>query len=144
MSKTINKMKIGDEYSGKPKVLAEARVYAFSGGKFNAPGFPAKNHHTSLEAAQVVGLNVRPVAGTQLAGHVTELMIDLLGENWFLKGKMAVKFIAIADVGDTVISKAVVTSIEEEIGGPRVYFNVWCENQHGNKVLVGTASCLAA
>ncbi|MGD0856178.1 MAG: MaoC family dehydratase [Dehalococcoidia bacterium] len=144
MKKTTEKMKVGNEYAGKPKVMAEARVFAFSGGKFNAPGgFPAKNHHTSLEIAKSAGLPTRAVAGTQHEGYVTELMIDLFGEIWFEKGKMAVKFIALVDVGDTVTSKATVVSIEEENGGSRVHFNIWCENQHSNKVLVGTASCLA-
>ena len=55
---------------------------------------------------------------------------------------MSLKFIAIVDVGDRVLSKAIIRSKEEESGGVRFNLEVWCENQHGNKVAVGSASCL--
>lgn len=135
-------IKEGHEAFGKPKTLAEARVWAFSGGRFNAPGWPAKNIHTDLEFAKNCGVQTRAVSATQYMGHLTELMIDLLGEKWFNHGKMSLKFIAIVDVGDRLVSKAIVRSKEKESGGIRFNLDVWCENQHGNKVAVGTASCL--
>lgn len=135
-------IKEGYEAFGKPKTLAEVRVWAFSGGRFNAPGWPAKNIHTDLEFAKNCGVQTRAVSATQYMGHLTELMTDLLGEKWFKHGKMSLKFIAIVDVGDRLVSKAIVRSKEKESGGVRLNLDVWCENQHGNKVAVGTASCL--
>ena len=134
--------KEGYEAFGKPKTLAEARVWAFSGGRFNVPGWPAKNIHTDLEFAKNCGVQTRAASATQYMGHLAELMIDLFGEKWFKHGKMELKFIAIVDVDDRLLSKAIVRSKEKESGGIRFNLDVWAENQHGNKVAVGTASCL--
>mgnify|MGYP001044243905 CR=1 FL=1 len=134
--------KEGYEACGKPKVLAEERVWAFSGGAFRDPQWPRKNIHTDLEFAKNCGSPTRAVSATQYMGHLAELMIGLFGEKWFKQGKMSLKFIAIVDVGDRLFSKAIVRSKEKEGGGIRFNLEVWCENQHGNKVAVGSASCL--
>jgi len=134
--------KEGYEAIGKPKVLSEERVYAFSGGPFKVSPWPRKNIHTDLEFAKNCGLQTRAVSATQYMGHLAELMIDLFGEKWFQQGKMSLKFIAIVDVGDRLVSKAIVRSREEENGSVRFNLDIWCENQDSNKVAVGTASCV--
>ena len=123
-------------------MLEETRVWAFSGGRFNAPNWPAKNVHTDLEFAKSCGMPTRAVSATQYEGYLTELMIDLFGESWFKHGKMNLKFIAIVDVDDRLVSEAVVTSKEPEGSSTRFNLDVWCENQHGNKVAVGTATSI--
>jgi acyl dehydratase len=72
-------------------------------------------------------------------GYLIELMVDLFGESWLSHGKMDLKFIAIVDVGDSLTAKAVVTSKELEGSGTRFALEMWCENQRGDKVAVGTA-----
>jgi len=137
-----NNVKPGTQFSGKPKPMDEARVFAFSGGKFNAPNWPAKNIHTNLDFAKSVGLPTRAISATQYEGHLTDLMIDLFGLNWFKHGKMEAKFIALVDVDDIVTSKGTVLSNEKEGNGDRITLDTWCENQRGEKVLVGKSSCL--
>jgi acyl dehydratase len=140
MRKLTPDTKIGAEFAGKRKTISEARVLAFSGGRFGAPGWPAKNIHTDLDFARSCGLQTRSVSGTQFMGYLIELMVDLFGESWLSHGKMELKFISIVDVEDSLLTKAVVTSKEPEGSGTRVVLDMWCENQHGNKVAVGTAA----
>jgi acyl dehydratase len=52
---------------------------------------------------------------------------------------MDLKFFAIVDVEDSLLTRAVVTSKELEGSETRFLLDMWCENQHGNKVAVGTA-----
>ena len=73
---------------------------------------------------------------------MTELMINLFGENWLTEGKMHLTFIAIVDIGDTLLPRAIVHSKQVEDSATRFVFDVWCENQHGNKVVVGIATGL--
>jgi len=131
--------KVGAEFAGKRKRISETRVLAFSGGRFDAPGWPAKNIHTDLEFAKSCGLQTRSVSGTQYMGYLIELMVDLFGESWLSHGKMDLKFVAIVDVEDSLLTKAVVISKELEGSGTRFVLDMWCENQHGNKVAIGTA-----
>jgi acyl dehydratase len=140
MRKLTPDTKIGHEFTGKRKTISEARVFAFSGGRLNAPGWPGKNIHTDLEFARSCGLQTRSVSGTQYMGYLIELMVDLFGESWLSHGKMDLKFIAIVDVGDSLTAKAVVTSKELEGSGTRFALEMWCENQRGDKVAVGTAT----
>jgi acyl dehydratase len=139
MNKTIE---VGKEFSSKPKKYTEARVFAFSGGKFNSPGWPAQNIHTSLEFAKTIGLPTRAISATQYEGDLANLMIGLFGASWFTHGKMEAKFVAVVDVDDVITSRAVVLSNEKEGNAVRIKLDSWCENQHGQKVLVGSSSCL--
>ena len=130
----------GHEVSGKLKTVTEERVYAFSGGFPKGTDWPKKNIHTDLEFAKSCGLPTRAASGAMFEGYLTELMIDLFGEHWLAYGKMSLKFIAIVDVNDTILPRATVQS--KQVQGSDVIFtmDVWCENQHGNKVVVGIAT----
>jgi acyl dehydratase len=130
---------VGAEFAGKTKTISETRVFAFSGGRFDVSAWPAKNIHTDLEFAKSCGLQTRSVSGAQYMGYLVELMIDLFGESWLSHGKMELKFVAIVDVGDRLVSKAVVTLKELEGSRTRFVLDMWCENQRGDKVVVGTA-----
>jgi acyl dehydratase len=140
--KSSKDIKIGTEITGKPHQLAEARVFAFSGGPFNAQGWPALNIHTDLKFARSVQLPSRAVSATQYQSHLVDMLINLFGETWFSGGKIDSKFIAIVDVGDSITSHLKVVSTEAEGKDVKVNLEAWAENQHGNKVLIGTASCL--
>jgi len=130
----------GQEFYGSLKTVTEEKVYAFSGGVPQDPGFPKKNVHTDLAFAISCGLPTRAASGAMFEGYFAELMIDLFGEEWLSSGEMSVAFIAIVDVGDELISKAIIQSKQpSEDSGLKFIMQVWCENQRGEKVVVGTA-----
>jgi len=135
-------IKEGYEVSGKVKTITSYRMWLFSGGWPRFTGWPAKNIHTDLEFANSCGLPARIASGSMLAGYLTELMTDLFGENWLRRGKIRLKFIRAATIGDTVIPKAVVRSKEAEDSGVRFVVELWGENQHGDKLVVGTGTGL--
>lgn len=132
----------GQEFSGRLKTVTEERVYAFSGGFPRGPGWPRKNIHTDLEFARSCGLPTRAASGAMFEGYLTELMIDLFGEEWLRHGKMSLTFIAIVDPGDTLVPTAVVRSSQPEGSAIRFVMDVWCDNQRDEKVVVGTATGL--
>lgn len=132
----------GREFSGNPKPVTDEKVLLFSGGSRHDPDFPKKTIHTSLEFAKSCGLSKRAASGAMFEGYLVELMVNLLGEGWLNHGKMSLTFIAVVEPGDTLVTKAVVQSRHAEDSKIRFVFEVWCENQHGNKVVVGTATGL--
>ena len=132
----------GYEVSSNLKTITEERGFAFSGGFRQDPSYPKKNIHTDLEFAKSCGLPSRVASGAMFEGYLTELMIYLFGENWLTGGKMSLTFIAIVDPGDRLLPKAIVRSRHVEGSVVRFVMDVWCENQHGNKVVVGTATGL--
>ncbi|MBA7611312.1 hypothetical protein ES703_18532 [subsurface metagenome] len=130
----------GYEVSGNPKTITEERVYAFSGGVRQDPNYPKKNIHTDSECAKSCGLPSRVASGAMFEGYLAELMIDLFGEGWLSGGKMSLTFIAIVDIGDTLLPRAIVRSKQAEGSAVRFALSVWCENLQGDKVVVGTAT----
>lgn len=132
---------VGQEFAGKPKKLTWERLWAFSGGAFDTPGWPKKNIHTDLEFARSTGLDRAYASATQYLGYVTELMVDLFGEGWFRGGKLNnAKFIKPVTEGDTITVKAKVQSKDEEDLSAKYTLDVWCENQDAEKVLLGIAA----
>jgi acyl dehydratase len=132
----------GNEFSGKLKRVSEERVYAFSGGFPKGPGWPQKNIHTNLEFARRCGLQARNASGSMFESYLTELMIDIFGEDWLKQGKMQLVFIGMVSIGDTLLAKAIIQSKQTDDFGTRFVLDIWCENQQGNKVVVGNATGL--
>ena len=140
MARITKETQKGTEFQGKLKTVTEERVYAFSGGFPKGKDWPKKNIHTDLEFAESCGLPSRAASGAMFEGYLTELMIDLFGIDWLTYGKMSLKFIAIVDVNDTVLPRAAVQSKQVQNSDVSFTMDVWCENQHGNKVVVGIAT----
>ena len=134
--------RLGEVFEGNPKRIAVERLWAFSGGPFTQKGWPVKNLHTDLETARAVGLPCIAASGTQCQGYVVEILLDLFGEEWLSGGSMTAKFISIVGVDSVIRAKGLVRARSEESERVRVELDVWCENQEGAKVLVGTASGL--
>ncbi len=139
---TINTQE-GHEFTGSLKTVTQERVNNFSGGFPKGPGWPKKTIHTDLDFAKSCGLHTRVASGAMCEGYLVELMIDVFGIGWLKHGKMALKFIGIIKTDDTVLPKAVVQSKEVEGIRARFVMQMWCENQDGKKVVVGTAAGLA-
>ena len=131
---------VGHTVTGRTKKVTSYRTWLFSGGWPRFDGWPAKNVHTDLAAAQKSGLPTRAASGAMCLGYLTELLVDLFGEAWLSHGELTSKFIGIVDAGDDVVSKARVTGVESTDSGVQFSLDVWCENQDGTPVVVGTAS----
>ncbi|MCC6856730.1 MAG: MaoC family dehydratase [Microbacteriaceae bacterium] len=133
---------VGTTFEGRPRIVSWERLWAFSGGPFAAEGWPRKNIHTDLAAANAAGVSRVAASGTQYQGYLTGLLIDLFGEGWLATGTLAFRLPAVGGVHDTITPKVCVTSVEEGAEGCRVGLDVWCENQEGARVLAGTATGL--
>ena len=131
---------IGHTATGRAKKVTSYRTWLFSGGWPRFDGWPAKNVHTDLTAAQQSGLPTRAASGAMCLGYLTELLVDLFGDRWLSHGELTSKFIGIVDAGDDVVCKARVTNREDTNAGVLVSLDVWCENQDGTPVVVGTAT----
>ena len=130
----------GHGVTGRPKTVTSLRTWLFSGGWPPGDGWPARNIHTDLEFAKSCGLPARNAAGAMIEGHIAELMIDMFGPGWLSNGSYSVKFIRTVDIGDRVTSRARIIARRPGANGTTFEADLWCENQHGDKVVVGSGS----
>ena len=144
MNLTIGRIfdaEVGTEFFGPIRRLTRERVLAFSGGPFSQPQWPDQNLHTSLEKAREAGLPGIIVSATQFEGHLVDLLIELFGDAWFSAGTIETKIPKSLMLDDSVRPKAMLREVRDD-GGYRIFMlDVKCENQHGESVLVGTATC---
>ena len=84
------------------------------------------------------------VPGAQETGYLTEMLVNFFGESWFEHGKLKLTFIAPVFKDETVIARGRIQEKQVEDSSVRLTLEVWCEKQDGQKVAVGTASCLVA
>ena len=140
MSKNIMaNIEEGHEARGGTKTATSYRTWLFSGGWPRMDGWPAKNVHTDLEFAKECGLAARNASGAMMAGYLTELMIDTFGDGWLSSGAFSLKFVRAVGIGDSVTARARILSKHADATGTTFETEVWCENQDGDKVVVGTA-----
>jgi acyl dehydratase len=129
---------VGSEFAGKVRTVSLDRINLFSGGFPRGPNWPAKNIHTDLEAAKRSGLKTHVASGAMFEGYLADLMIDLFGTEWLKHGKMNLAFVNIVDKDDTLVPRGVVKSKQAAGSKTEFILDLWCENQRGEKVVVGT------
>lgn len=144
MSPAIAYAPIGHVYEGKARKLTLARALALSGGPFDIPGWPEKNLHTDLDAANAAGLSAIVVSGTQWEGYLVGLLVEVFDMAWFGGGQLEIKIPRSVKIDETLQPKVRVEAREPIADGLLVRASVWCENQDGQQVMVGTASCTVA
>lgn len=140
-SNAIDLAEIGSVFCGPRHHLSLERVLAFSGGPFARPNWPDRNLHTDLEKAREAGLSGVIVSATQFEGYLVDLLIDLFGDIWFTAGTIETRIPRSLMLDDVVQAKAVLQAVHDDGESRNYTMDVSCENQHGEQVLVGKASC---
>lgn len=137
----IDHAEIGTVFDGSRHHLSIERVLAFSGGPFARPNWPDRNLHTDLEKAQEAGLPGVIVSATQFEGYLVDLLVDLFGDAWFTTGVIETRIPKSLMLDDFVQPKAVLRAVDDDGKNRTFTMDVSCENQRGEQVLIGSASC---
>jgi len=137
-------LKPGQRLSGPLKKLSRERILTHSGGPLGNPGWPRRGYHTADDVARTAGFSSMLVSGTMNEGYILQLMVETFGERWFDGGKLDLRFVKPVYEGDEIRAHATVRGPEDGADGAGVTLDVWCENQRGEKVVVGVASIRAA
>ncbi|HEX76384.1 MAG TPA: MaoC family dehydratase [Dehalococcoidia bacterium] len=100
------------------------------------------NIHTSWEVAKKGGLPAPIAQGFMSHSYISEMMTNFFGETWLKGGKLSISFINYTVPGDIITAKGFIREKTKEGSAVRFNCEVWCENQAGQKTVVGTASAL--
>jgi len=91
--------------------------------------------------AKSAGLEGGYIVNEYHFAQITQMLLDYFGKRWFNDGEIEVKYIAPLLDKDTFIPKARIIGKESPVSG-RLNLDIWCENQHGQTLAIGRASCL--
>lgn len=101
-------------------------------GRLPATGRGVHNDTQAREA----GLPAGAVVNELQFSHITELLMQEFGSRWLRDGEIEMKYVTPLRDGDTFR----VNGRLRDDGG-RVEVELWCENQRGERIAVGRASC---
>ena len=126
---------VGQELPPLEKEPTQRHIDAYSGVR-------TRSIHTDEAWARRKGFRTTLAQGMMSTAYVSEMMTALLGAGFVKGGTMSVAFVQPVYAGDRLTVRGVVKELRPENGGTRVVVDVWCENQHGQKTAVGSASGL--
>ena len=99
-----------------------------------------RNIHTDDGVARAAGLPAAIAAGVQFMSYLFEMLYQEYGFESVPGTALDVRIRAPVFAGDTVTARGRVTAFEVLDSGGRVHLDVWCENQRGERVIIGAAS----
>ncbi len=126
---------IGQKLPSLTKEISQRKIDAYSGVR-------PRSIHTDEAWARAKGFRVPLAQGMMSTAYVSEMMTSFLGAGFVQGGSMSVTFTRPVYAGDRLTVHGVVTEKRPENGATRVVVEVWCENQHGEKTMVGSATGL--
>jgi phosphate acetyltransferase len=135
MATTPTAVSIGQTLPELVKHIPQRRIDAYSGVRPNYI-------HSDEAFARKKGFRAPLAQAMMSTAYVSELMTRFAGAGFVKGGTMAMTFIKPVLAGDTLTVRGVVKETQPEGARTRVVVEVWCENQHGEKTAVGTASGL--
>ena len=130
-------MAIGQELPSLVKEISQRKIDAYSGVR-------PRSIHTDEAWARTKGFRAPLAQGMMSTAYISEMMTTFLGAGFVKDGTISVAFIKPVYVGDRLTVRGVIREKRPESGAARVVVDVWCENQHGEKTAVGTASGLVS
>ena len=136
MPASVRPIEVGSELPALKKTISQRQIDCYSGVR-------PKSIHTDVEWAKAKGFPAPLAQALMSTAYVSQMMVAWLGKGFIQGGKISASFIKPVIVGDTLTARAVIKSKDDEGGRPRITVECWCENQHGVKTLVGTASGFA-
>jgi acyl dehydratase len=120
--------------------LTQEAITAYAEDSANA--LRGQSIHTDAALARKMGFPNSVAQGNMSADYISELMTEQFQRGWLLNGKLSLAFVRPVFCEDTLTAKAAPRDDEEEGAFTRRVFDVWCENQGGEAVTVGTASAV--
>jgi acyl dehydratase len=141
MGLTAADVKIGTELAPLTKNMTLEKMQWFSGGEGRSRKV---NLHTDAAAAERdAGLKQPFACGRMSLGYACELMSRYVGLDQFSRtGTIDFKFVRPVMPGDTLTVRGRVSGVKPADEGVLVTVELYCENQKGHKVSVGSGSAV--
>jgi acyl dehydratase len=124
------------EMISKPYLLDADAANAYNAAVEGPPRhFPRKGIHSDDTAARKAGFRAPIAGGEQTYAVMANFILDSFGLDFLRGGRLQAALIKPVFFGDTLTMHA--RTIDDDVA--QVRLEVWTENQHGERVLTGTA-----
>jgi acyl dehydratase len=137
-------LEVGAEIHGPVRLMTTERIEWYDSAMLSAAqGTLAQvgsNIHTDEAYARSQGLSAIIADGMIMTNWVSSMLVDHFEMGYVERGELRTKFIKPVPLGMTVVCRGRVLAVEPIAGGRTAYrLDVWCEDEHGLKVVDGGA-----
>lgn len=139
-----NKITVGTELKGPVRAVTAERIEWYDSGMLSAASNKlaqvGSNIHTDDEYARAEGFPAVMADGMIMTNWCSTLLINEFGLDYLERGSLRTKFIKPIYLNTIVHVKAKVLSKEATDNGTTYKLDVWCEDEHGVKVVDGDST----
>ena len=121
--------------TGSPRLVTQETINRY--GELNGDNDIV---HYDAEFARAAGFRAPIAHGMMTMGYLSETLREAWGMAWLTSGALDVRWVGPVYPGDRVTPSAQVIDRTEDGDGVRLTAEVWCDDQDGRRVLMGSAS----
>ena len=140
MTKAHHDLPLGHEIEPAEYAITREKIATYSRYVFG--GRDTLNIHTDDGVARRAGLPRAVAQGRYPVAYMSERALAFFGPGWARGGRLEVKLVKPIFPGDTIRVRAVIADKVKDSAGTRIMLDMWLENQHAERVTIGTASGL--
>lgn len=136
--------KVGDEIAGPVRGITPTRIEWYDSAMLSAATNELRqvgsNIHTDHEFAKTQGFDQVNADGMIMTNWCSEMMVKAFGLHYLERGELRNKYIKPVHLGVELRVRGRVKEAATQPGGGVLYaLDVWCEDQHGTKLVDGDA-----
>jgi hypothetical protein len=136
--------KVGQDIAGPIRGITRERIEWYDSAMLSAATNELRqvgsNIHTDEEFAKSEGFSGVNADGMIMTNWCSEMLTRAFGMDYLTRGELRTKFIKPVNLGVLLHVKGRITGAEKQPGGGTLYsIAVWCEDQHGLKLVDGDA-----
>jgi acyl dehydratase len=138
-------LKAGDELYGPVRAITPPRIEWYDSAMLSAATDELRqvgsNIHTDVEFAKSEGFATANADGMIMTNWCSEMLLRAFGIDYLMRGELRTKYIKPVNLG---VELHVRGRVRDAASGPdgltRYVVEVWCEDQHGTKLVDGDAT----
>lgn len=127
---------VGDVLNGVPRTITWDKMVAFESVIWDR----GPTAHNDPSTAGKGGMSKPFASGQNVLAFMHELLEQSFGRGWVEGGRISVRWTRVVYENDIIRPCLQVTAIDRVAGRDRASFDIWAENQDGERTAAGTAS----
>ncbi len=136
--------KVGDVLPGPVRAITAQRIEWYDSAMLSAATNELRqvgsNIHTDEEFAKSEGFPTVNADGMIMTNWCSEMLVRAFGMDYFERGELRTKYIKPTNLGVLLHVKGRIREAAKQSNGNTLYtIDVWCEDQHGTKLVDGDA-----
>jgi acyl dehydratase len=141
---SLRRFEVGDELDGIVRTITRERIEWYDSAMLSAATNELRqvgsNIHTDEAFARSEGFSGVNADGMIMTNWCSEMLVRTFGLHYLARGELRNKFIKPVNLGVSLRVRGRITGAAAQANGNTLYaIDVWCEDEHGTKLVDGDA-----